>query len=68
MAMMTRIDRTSTIGSSAGEEELRGIVIAMGEGGNVRTGSGSPRLQGFVYGEFLPRTPSLPFGRWKKAS
>jgi hypothetical protein len=58
-----RSDRSTEV-----DGELRGIVIAMGEGEGVRKSGEIPRFWGFVYGEFLPQTPSLPFGRWKKAS
>lgn len=50
------------------EGELRGIVIAMGETEGGRKSESTPRFKWFVYGEALPPAPSLPFGRWKKAS
>jgi hypothetical protein len=66
--MIERIDRARSEGDAEGEGGLRGIVIAMGENGGAKNRTGSPRFWGFVYGEFLPQTPSLPYGRWKKAS
>jgi hypothetical protein len=66
--MIERSDRARSDRGGEGGEGLRGIVIAMGESGGARTKRETPRFWGFVYGEFLPQTPSLPFGRWKKAS
>lgn len=41
-----------------------GIVIA--DGGEAARLSGQlPRVRAFVYGERIPATPTLPFGRWK---
>ena len=65
--MIERADRRGAEVSRESSGEVRGIVIAMGEVGGAGV-SGRPRLEGFVYGEFLPKTPTLPFGRWKKAS
>lgn len=44
-----------------------GIVIADGGFGSRRAQE-LPRLRAFVYGEQVPVTPTLPFGRWKSAS
>ena len=44
--------------------DVPGIVIA--DGGEAARLSGQlPRVQAFVYGERIPETPTLPFGRWK---
>lgn len=43
-----------------------GIVIL--DGGLGALALHQPRVVAFVYGEDLPRSPTLPFGRWKKAS
>lgn len=44
--------------------EIMGIVIR-----DRRQGPGAsapvPRMDAFVYGEFEPKPPTLPFGRWK---
>ena len=44
-----------------------GIVIADGRL-RKRTGWRSPLVRAFVYGEEPADSPTLPFGRWKKAS
>ena len=44
-----------------------GIVIADGGLGN-RTRWRSPLVRAFVYGEEPADSPTLPFGRWKRAS
>lgn len=44
-----------------------GIQIADGGMGTAAALT-PPRLLAFVYGEELPRSPTLPFGRWKRAS
>jgi len=66
--MIEHMNRRRSERSAGVEGELRGIVIAMGEVEGARKGGDAPRFWGFVYGEFLPQTPSLPYGRWKKAS
>lgn len=45
-------------------ENAPGIVIKDGGVGQrtIRRGS---RVRAFVYGEELPGTPTLPFGRWR---
>jgi hypothetical protein len=47
--------------------EVPGILITHG---GWRTGADilSVGLRAFVYGEKLPASPTLPFGRWKRAS
>lgn len=45
--------------------EVPGIVIAHA---GWRTGERTAGVRAFVYGERQPSTPTLPFGRWKKAS
>lgn len=44
-----------------------GIVIAVGALGSCSRAR-SPLVRAFVYGEEVPNAPTLPFGRWKKAS
>ncbi len=44
-----------------------GIVVTDG-GLGTRTDRQHPRVVAFVYGEELPASPTLPFGRWKQAS
>jgi hypothetical protein len=48
-------------------EEVPGIVIAHGGWALAPEGFGAG-LRAFVYGEKLPASPTLPFGRWKNAS
>lgn len=48
-------------------DDAPGIVIQDG-GRGVRTNSKPPRVHAFIYGEKVPATPTLPFGRWKVAS
>lgn len=47
--------------------DVPGIVITDGGMGS-RTDLKSPRVRAFVYGEQIPASPTLPFGRWKVAS
>lgn len=47
--------------------DARGIVIADGGVGS-RLVQQVPRVRAFVYGEDLPASPTLPYGRWKVAS
>lgn len=44
-----------------------GIVIAVGVLSNCGRAH-SPLVRAFVYGEEVPDAPTLPFGRWRKAS
>jgi hypothetical protein len=48
-------------------ENAPGIVIKEGGSGERTLRRGS-RVHAFVYGEEIPGTPTLPFGRWKAAS
>ena len=50
-----------------GCSDVPGIVIAFGTTWEA-AGPSVPALRAFVYGEKLPTSPTLPFGRWKKAS
>lgn len=50
-----------------GSADARGIVIADGGVGSRLTRQ-IPRVRAFIYGESVPATPTLPFGRWKAAS
>lgn len=45
-------------------KDVPGIVIADGGLGRL-TQTRAPRLRAFIYGEELPSSPTLPFGRWK---
>ncbi len=47
--------------------DVPGIVIADG-GLGLRNAGLMPRVRAFVYGEQMPASPTLPFGRWKAAS
>ena len=47
-------------------ENAPGIVIKDGGVGERVVQNGS-RVRAFVYGEELPGTPTLPFGRWRVA-
>ena len=44
-----------------------GILIADGGVGSLADRR-HPRVVAFVYGEAMPASPTLPFGRWKRAS
>lgn len=48
-------------------ENAPGIVIKDG-GVGERTIQRGSRVHAFVYGEELPGTPTLPFGRWRAAN
>jgi len=50
-----------------GCSDAPGIVIAFGAPSD-NAGPRVPALRAFVYGEKLPTSPTLPFGRWKQAS
>jgi hypothetical protein len=48
------------------EKDVPGIVIAFGS--SAAAGLHAAGVRAFVYGEQLPSSPTLPFGRWKAAS
>lgn len=50
-----------------GSADAPGIVIADGGVGSRLTRQ-LPRVRAFVYGDSVPASPTLPFGRWKAAS
>jgi hypothetical protein len=50
-----------------GRDQVPGIVIAHGGWQSSAKSIGSG-LRAFVYGEKVPASPTLPFGRWKGAS
>jgi hypothetical protein len=58
---------TGIMGRGERTDEVPGIVIAHG-GWTPKTESLKAGLRAFVYGEKLPASPTLPFGRWKRAS
>ncbi|MEX2530444.1 MAG: hypothetical protein WD960_06685 [Gemmatimonadota bacterium] len=58
-------DRARRFGK--GSADARGIVITDGGVGSRLTRQ-IPRVRAFIYGESVPTTPTLPFGRWKAAS
>jgi hypothetical protein len=65
------IDRRQN-GSRSHKDALRkgdvpGIVIQDGGQGH-EAALKAPRVSAFIYGEKLPASPTLPFGRWKSAS
>jgi len=66
MGFSGRTDR-SAWSRKQGCSDVPGIVIAFGAGADA-TGPRVPALRAFVYGEKLPTSPTLPFGRWKQAS
>ncbi len=65
----SRDSRSSASGlnGQARNGDAPGIVIADGGVGSRLAGQ-HPRVRAFVYGERIPATPTLPFGRWKVAS
>lgn len=66
---MKRAGSTGESPDGRGEKRwsFPGIVIADGGMGG-RALLQAPRVRAFVYGEELPSSPTLPFGRWKRAS
>lgn len=50
-----------------GCSDIPGIVIAFGATSEAAVPR-VPALRAIVYGEKVPTSPTLPFGRWKKAS
>jgi len=48
------------------EKDVPGIVIAFGS--SAAAGLRAAGVRAFVYGEQLPSSPTLPFGRWKAMS
>ncbi|GEM_PF-1523793 len=57
----------SGLNGQMGSGDAPGIIIADGGVGSRLSGQ-HPRVRAFVYGERIPATPTLPFGRWKVAS
>jgi hypothetical protein len=67
MDRQQRVRRNRRVREGRCGGNVPGIVILDGGEGS-RTDREGPKVRAFLYGEDMPVTPTLPFGRWKAAS